>query len=88
MSQYVEARYALLTLHAAREASPEQAQTLLSNLLTDLGSRQQDRADHRASVIAAIRHLVLILQEHRTPPVFYWETAARAAHLWCEEAAE
>lgn len=51
MSQYVEARYALLTLQSAREASHERAANLLNNLLKDLGSAQNDQTSHRADVM-------------------------------------
>lgn len=86
MSEYVEARYALLILQAARDASPERAEMLLDDLLKDLRSRQHDRADYGANAVTAIRQLATILHEHKTPPAAYWDTADRAALAWCDHA--
>jgi hypothetical protein len=82
MSQYVEARYALLTLQRARETSQQRATKLLTDLLEDLGSSQDTTTD-RADLLTAVRHLALILQSHRLPPPCYWEAACQAAHAWC-----
>jgi hypothetical protein len=82
MSQYVEARYALLTLQRAREASQQRATKLLTDLLEDLGA-PQDNITHRADLLTAVQHLTLVLQSHRMPPPCYWEAACQAAHAWC-----
>ena len=83
MSQYVEARYALLTLQKARQTSQERATTLLTDLWNDLGSPQNNQSTQRADVVAAVQHLALILQDRRMPPSCYWDAACQAAHLWC-----
>ncbi|MBR0828076.1 hypothetical protein JQ596_21305 [Bradyrhizobium manausense] len=85
MSQYVEARYALLTLQEARETSEGRATKLLNNLLQDLRPTQQDDP-HRADAIASIQHLAVILRQHRMPPSSYWEAAFEATHAWRDHA--
>lgn len=85
MSQYVEARYALLILQEARETCEDQAAILLNNLLQDLRPAQQDDP-HRAGALASIRHLAVILREHRMPASSYWEAALGAAQAWRDHA--
>jgi len=85
MSQYVEARYALLTLQEARETCEERATILLKTLLQDLRPAQQDDP-HRADTLASIGHLAVILREQRMPPSSYWEAALDAAHAWRDHA--
>ena len=84
MSEYVEARYALLTLQAARETSQERAAHLLDDLLNDLGSTNSDKTNPRATLVGALRHLTLMLHDQRMPPSSYWQEAYQAARAWCE----
>ncbi len=85
MSEYVEARYALLKLEEAREAGEARASNLLNGLLDDLSPAQGD-GSQRADTLASIRHLMLILREHKTPPPSYWDAAHRAANAWRDRA--
>jgi hypothetical protein len=81
MSEYVEARYALITLEEARESPEDRATALLNGLLEDLDSPRRP-SSARADTLASIRHLALILCNRRAPPSSYWEAARTAAHAW------
>ena len=85
MSDYVEARYALLTLEQARESTDEQATSLLNGLLQDL-SRTQKRDLYRADTLASIRHLAVVLCAHKAPPTPCWDAACEAAYAWRDHA--
>lgn len=87
MSHYVEARYALLTLQAARETSQDRATSMLRGLLKDVRPSPNDD-QYRSDALAAIESLVLILNEQRMPNFTYWEAANKAAHAWRDFAGE
>jgi len=85
MSEYVEARFALLTLEQARESTEDRATSLLNALLQDLNPPEKD-GSLRAETVTSIRHLAVLLCEHRTPPPSYWEAAYQAANAWRDNA--
>jgi len=85
MSEYVEARYALITLEQARETSEERAAALLNGLLEDLVSPRKP-SSARDDTLASIQNLVLLLCDRRAPPSSYWEAARAAANAWREGA--
>jgi hypothetical protein len=84
MSEYVEARYALLTLEEARDCAEDRATNLLDDLLQHLRPRPSDHS-HRADTLAYVRHLALTLHEHRAS-LSYWDAAYEAAHAWRDDA--
>jgi len=81
MSEYVEARYALITLEQAQESPEDRATTLLNGLLKDLDSSGRP-GSARADTLASVRHLALILCDRKAPPSSYWEAARIAANAW------
>jgi hypothetical protein len=85
MSDYVEARYALLTLEQARASTEDQATSLLNGLLQDLSLTEKSDLP-RADTLASIRHLAVVLCEHRTSPKPCWDAAYEAAHAWRDQA--
>ena len=81
MSEYVEARYALITLERAQESPEDKATALLKGLLEDLASSGRP-SSARADTLASVRHLALILCDRKAPPSSYWEAARSAANAW------
>ena len=81
MSEYVEARYALMTLEQAQESPRDRATALLNGLLEDLDSSGRPSVA-RADTLSFIRHLALILCDRKAPPLSYWEAARSAANTW------
>ena len=85
MTEYVEARYALIVLREARLADGDMASKLVADLLRDLGSLQshssmRDRALKTISVLAEDLH------NRRWLHLPEWEAAHEAAAAWCESA--
>lgn len=89
MSEYVEARYALLIIEQALMSTDENAKDLIGRLVKDLSPSTIPGAatKKRAQTLQAVRALALSFENHARPPAAYWETAQFAAQQWCKEAA-
>lgn len=86
MSDYVEARYALLVLRQAYSSNDVTARELIFKLVKDLcphyipapgldGSKKTD-------AVEALRSLALCFDHHVWPPAAYWENAHEAVQDW------
>ncbi len=84
MSEYVEARYARLTLRELHAATQDEAAKRLNDLLRDLGSPPR-LSSAGAEALTSIRLLALSLDCPELDPNV-WEAANQAAEAWCRSA--
>jgi hypothetical protein len=86
MSDYVEARYALLVLRQAYCSSDAVARDLMLKLVTDLCPHYipapGPKGSKRTEALEALRSLALCFDHHVWPPAAYWESAHEAAQDW------
>jgi hypothetical protein len=89
MSDYVEARYALLVLRQAYCSSDAVARDLMLKLVTDLCPHYipapGPKGSKRTEALEALRSLALCFDHHVWPPAAYWESAHEAAQDWVSE---
>jgi hypothetical protein len=90
MSDYVEARYALLVLRQAYSSNDAKARELILKLVTDLCPHYIPAPTREGSTkteaIEALRLLALCFDHHVWPPAAYWENAHEAAQGWAHVA--
>jgi hypothetical protein len=81
MSDYFEARYALVVLREARLAAPWSANHLVQGLLRDLNFVTRPSSE-RSQAMSAIRVLANHLSTERSDSVQAWEGAFKAVTAW------
>ena len=89
MSDYVEARYAVLVIRQAHTSKDWVALDLMSKLLGDLCPHimpDGPDGDSRIEALSAIRALALSFDHYVWPPTDHWENAHQAVQRWCDEA--
>jgi len=90
MSDYVEARYALLIIEQAHNSGDAVARDLIEDLLRDLCPHavpNEPKESKRVKALQALRTLALGIRHFECLPAAYWQEALRTAGEWCNEAA-
>jgi hypothetical protein len=82
MSDYVEARYALMVFRQANLSSTGVARALILDLVRDLDPNRQ-WTTRRGPAVAALKTLMLIFEQGVWPPASAWDVAHEALQDWC-----
>jgi hypothetical protein len=89
MSDYVEARYAVIVLRQAHLSSDAAACDMVTKLIKDLCPHiipsPGPAGSKRVEALEAIRSLAVSFDHHVWPPASYWDIAHQAALDWCGE---
>jgi hypothetical protein len=92
MSEYVEARYAIVVLRQAHLARDRTARDLVVKLLRDLrpraGASISPSGGKRGIALDAIATLAFGFNHSLQPPDSCWKAAYEAALDWCNQAKE
>lgn len=88
MSDFVEARYAVIVLRQAELCGAEAACDMILGLARDLNLSSGLAIGHsrRAAAVKAINTLALDFNRSRRPSETRWSAAHSAALAWCEAA--
>ena len=85
MSDYVEARYALLVLRQASLSGAKVTRALILDLISDLNPNRE-WTTKRGPAVAALKTLALAFEQGGWPPDPTWQVAHKALEDWCNSA--
>jgi hypothetical protein len=85
MSDYVEARYALLVLRQASLSGAKVSRALILDLISDLNPNRE-WTTKRGPAVAALKTLALAFEQGGWPPDPTWQVAHKALEDWCNSA--